>query len=283
MNLEAIIEDCGLVITGSHSVSGGDINAAFCLYSGEEKYFLKVNSSRHYTGMFQSEAKGLNVLRVNTSIIVPGVIKYGLVNEQQYLLLSWLETGRPQPDCMEKFGGNLALMHRQTKSYFGLEVDNYIGSIPQQNTRHTSWGLFYEESRILPLVKRLVDSGSFSGKDMRLAEQFCKKLDNLFPAEPPALLHGDLWVGNYMVTSTGYVAIYDPAIYYGHREMDIGMSKLFGGFDQRFYKAYHEIYPLDPGWERRLSLTQLYPLLVHAVLFGGHYIERARGIIEEYS
>ena len=109
------------------------------------------------------------------------------------------------------------------------------------------------------------------------------KLARHFPIEPPALLHGDLWSGNFLISSNGQAAIYDPAVYYGHREMDIGMTKLFGGFDQRFYDAYNATYPLEKDWEKRLQVTQLYPLLVHAVLFGGHYISQVREIIKQFA
>jgi fructosamine-3-kinase len=125
-------------------------------------------------------------------------------------------------------------------------------------------------------VKQLSDARTFSKKDVELAEIVCNNMDDLFPAEPPSLLHGDLWSGNYMVASHGKAAMYDPAVYYGHREMDIGMTRLFGGFDQKFYSAYQETYPLQPGWQQRVELTQLYPVLVHAILFGGHYVSDAR-------
>jgi len=115
------------------------------------------------------------------------------------------------------------------------------------------------------------------------AENLCKRFDELFPDESPALLHGDLWSGNFMVASNGYAAIFDPAVYFGHREMDIGMTKLFGGFDQRFYDAYEEAYPLEKDWKQRLTLTQLYPLLVHAILFSGYYVDKTRTIIKYYS
>ena len=116
-----------------------------------------------------------------------------------------------------------------------------------------------------------------------MAESLCNRFEQIFPKEPPALLHGDLWGGNYLIDSSGEVAIYDPAVYYGHREMDIGMARLFGGFDPRFYDQYNNTYPLENGWERRVGVTQLYPLLVHAILFGGHYINQARKIVKDFA
>ena len=132
-------------------------------------------------------------------------------------------------------------------------------------------------------MKKLFDAGDFSATDIRDADLFCNNLKTIFPSEPPSLLHGDLWAGNYMIISSGYAAIFDPAVYCGHREMDIGMTKLFGGFDQRFYDAYNETYPLEKQWQKRLPITQLYPLLVHAVLFGGHYISNVKDIVKQFT
>ena len=134
----------------------------------------------------------------------------------------------------------------------------------------------------MPLVKRLVNTGILTQQDLTTAELFCKRTSELFPTEPPSMLHGDLWSGNFMISTDGNAAIYDPAVYFGHREMDLGMTKLFGGFDQRFYDAYDEVYPLEKNWLKRLPLTQLYPLLVHAVLFGGHYVTSARATMQQF-
>jgi fructosamine-3-kinase len=184
--------------------------------------------------------------------------------------------GSASPVSWEKLGRGLASIHQEQHINFGWESDNYIGSLVQVNTTYSDWHSFYTECRIMPLVKQLVDKGFFSDNDLNCALEWCSKLKDLFPAEPPSLLHGDLWSGNYMITAQADVAIFDPAVYYGHREMDLGMTLLFGGFDQRFYTAYNEAYPLQPGWQQRIAATQLYPLLVHAVLFGGHYVDNVR-------
>jgi len=167
----------------------------------------------------------------------------------------------------------------QEQSFYGWHEDNYIGSLVQQNTRHTTWEDFFINCRITPLVKLLYDAGIYSSKDLTLTDNFCKHGKDIFPKEKPCLLHGDLWSGNFMITNKGEPVLIDPAVYCGHREMDIGMTKLFGGFDNLFYQSYNEVYPLEHGWKERLAFAQLYPLLVHAVLFGGHYIEQTRTII----
>jgi fructosamine-3-kinase len=281
--LKNIFNDCDLIVERFEQVYGGDINKTYCLFTSTGKYFLKVNDKNEYPLMFEREAKGLDKLREHCTLIIPEVTKYGSSDDHQYLLLEWLEKGTPKEDMWGRFGQSLALMHAQPQEYFGLNEDNYIGSLKQINDPHNEWHSFYTECRIIPLVKKLFDAGNFSPTDIKDAEFFCNNLKNIFLPEPPSMLHGDLWAGNYLISSSGYAAIFDPAVYFGHREMDIGMAKLFGGFDQCFYDLYNDTYPLGKGWEKRLPVTQLYPLLVHAVLFGGHYIESVKNIFKAYS
>ena len=282
-NLKDIFNECGLNVQRCEQVHGGDINQAYCVFTSTGKYFLKVNDRNKYPAMFEKEASGLDILNKHCILTIPKVIKAGDCDHQQYLLMEWLEKGSPQKNMWKDFGQGLAMMHQKRQEYFGLSENNYIGSLPQINTPHNEWSIFYTECRIMPLAKILFDAGNYSSADIKSANSFCNDLKNIFPLEFPALLHGDLWGGNYMITSSGNAAIFDPAIYFGHREMDIGMTKLFGGFDSRFYKAYDEVYPLAKGWEKRLAVTQLYPLLVHAVLFGGHYVSNAKEIIKQFA
>jgi protein-ribulosamine 3-kinase len=281
--LENIFNDCGLKVQHYEPVYGGDINKAYCLTAATGKYFLKVNDRTRYSCMFEKEERGLELLRRHCSLIIPVVIKTGAIGGWQYLLLEWLDKGSPGKDIWERSGQHLALMHKQPQEYFGLNENNYIGSLEQLNDRRNEWPAFYAECRIIPLIKLLFDEGRYSKGDLATAGVFLSQLKNIFPPEPPALLHGDLWSGNYLIHSSGYASIFDPAVYYGHREMDIGMTRLFGGFDHPFYNAYNEVYPLTKGWEQRLAVAQLYPLLVHAVLFGGHYIGQARDIMQRCS
>lgn len=264
-------------------VHGGDINEAYCLIGENEKYFLKLNDAERYPGMFVKEAEGLTALNKHSSFTIPKVIHTGITGHKQYLLLEWIEAGIPATNFWEEFGRTLAMMHQQPQSYFGWSADNYIGSLSQNNLRHNNWSSFYKECRIIPLIKQGFDEGIFDKKDIQSAEMLCNKLDNLFPDEPASLLHGDLWSGNFMVSSIGKSTLFDPAVYNGHREMDIGMTMLFGGFSPRFYDAYIEYRSLETQWQQRLQLTQLYPLLVHALLFNGNYISRCREIWEPFS
>jgi len=280
--LQNIFKDCGLNVQRYERLRGGDINSSYCLFTTKGKYFLKVNDKNKYPLMFTREASGLHKLREFCTLKIPQVIKHANCNDQQYLILEWLEKGTPKKDMWENFGTGLAMMHKQPQEYFGLNEDNYIGSLNQNNDQHDEWYSFYTECRIKPLVKKLFDAGDLSATDIRDADLFCNNVRAILPIENPSFLHGDLWAGNYMITSYGYAAIFDPAVYCGHREMDIGMTKLFGGFDQHFYDAYNEAYPLENGWEKRLPITQLYPLLVHAVLFGGHYISEVKHIFSAF-
>jgi len=281
-NFRKIFETQKLDVSQLQSVHGGDINDAYCVYTQTGKYFMKINHARKYPEMFAKEAQGLQALRNNSQFTVPRVIVHGVSDADQYLILEWIEQGQPRKDFALHFGRNLAAMHQLQQPYFGFETDNYIGSLPQVNTQHASWNTFYAQCRILPLVKILADQEAFSGADVKKAERFCERLSEIFPEEAPALLHGDLWSGNYCVTADGYAAIYDPAVYYGHREMDLGMTLLFGGFPRAFYEAYHEYYPLEPNWRKRVAYTQLYPLLVHAILFGGHYVHAVRETLSDF-
>lgn len=283
MPLQPIFNDCGLTVLKTEQVTGGDINAAFCLHTPAGKYFLKINKAGLYPDMMRAEAAGLSLLSKSRGPYIPDVIKTGIAGDEQYLLMEWIEKGVPAKNFWEGFGHALAFMHQQTQDYFGWVSDNYIGRLKQINKRHDTWDEFYTECRIMPLVEILFNKGLFNRSDLNAAGHFCNEMDSLFPVEHPSILHGDLWSGNYSVTGAGQATIFDPAVYFGHREMDLGMTRLFGGFDERFYEAYHEMYPLEPGWQKRLKLTEAYPLLVHAVMFGGFYIGRAREILHFFN
>ena len=280
--LKSVIDDCEIEnLKEVKPVFGGDINQTFSLL-GDNHYFLKINDAARYPGMFEKEANGLNPLCGLSNCHVPEVVKHSAVGNTQFLLLKWLEKGNPKKDFWQLFGHALAELHQRTQTNFGFNEDNYIGSLHQSNTFHSSWGKFYGENRVIPLVKQLIDSHSMNVSQSKTAESLCEKLDDIFPNENPALLHGDLWSGNFMVAEDGNPAIYDPAVYYGNREMDLGMTKLFGGFDQQFYDAYNETFPLEKNWKNRVEITQLYPLLVHAILFGGGYVQHVATIINRF-
>jgi fructosamine-3-kinase len=282
MPIELILKDCKFKDAEYRAVHGGDINQCYHIKNKEKEFFLKVNSADQYPGMFQKEMNGLNALRGQSDLKIPSVITTGSINNKQYLLMQWLEPGKPGSESWKNFGKDLAILHKKPRLYYGFEENNYIGNIPQLNTRSDSWEKFYTGCRVEPLIKILFDKGDLTRQTVKAASSFCKNLGVIFPEEQPALLHGDLWSGNFMFTMNGQAALFDPAVYYGHREMDLGMTKLFGGFGDEFYPAYQETYPLEKDWKKRTDYTQLYPLLVHAILFDGHYIQQCREILHQF-
>ncbi len=268
-------------ITKTEQVFGGDINQTYVLHSSQSKFFLKLNSIEK-ADMFEKQFKGLEILRNAKAIAVPEPYKWGFFEKDIYLLMEYVEKGNPSADFWRTFAQQLAALHRNTAEQFGLDHNNYIGSLPQVNDQSSSWSEFYAEQRILFLIKMAFDAKKCDSSDIRLAEKLCNKLDTLFPQEQPALLPGDLWSGNYMICKDGKPVVFDPAVYFGHREMDLGMMLLFGGFDQTIYHFYNEEFPLEKSWRERIDLTQLYPLLVHLNLFGGHYYNSVRNTLKKY-
>lgn len=264
-------------------VYGGDINQCFSVEANGHRCFLKLNNAIRFPGMFEKEANGLQFLKKYFPCKVPDVIGYGDNEAFQYLLLEWLDTGGPLPNSWEKLGAAIAQMHLQQQASFGWECSNYIGTIVQVNNNAEDWVDFYRDCRILPLAEMLYKTGRFTLEERRITDRFCEQFPGLFPNEKPAFLHGDLWSGNVQFTRDGSVALFDPAVYSGHREMDIAMAALFGGFTASFYASYNEIYPLEKGWKERIGAAQLYPLLVHAVLFGSSYITRSVEIMQRFS
>ena len=236
--LHDIAIEQGWKIRGISKVHGGDVNQAFCIDTWSGKYFVKLNDTRRKPQLFAKEANGLIALRQHFPLKVPEIIAVGKMGEMQYLILEWLQQSHAVANTAEQFGQALAQMHRATNASFGWPEESYIASVPQTNEWYDNWPLFYAEKRIMPLAKRLLDKNIFTNKDVQKTEQLCNRFAELMPEEPPALLHGDLWNGNAMTISENNettTAIYDPNVYYGHREMDIAMTKLFGGFSASFY------------------------------------------------
>jgi protein-ribulosamine 3-kinase len=269
-----------VTILKSSSLSGGCINHVHRLQTSIGDFCIKYNLRDRFPEMFTSEADGLALLNSAGEIHVPGVCCTGYAGSFAYILLEYIDEGRKSSSFMNDFGRSLARLHRLTAEYFGHELDNYMGSLPQSNKKHTTWNLFFVEERL----KRQVSLANvyFSSSDFAAFERLYARLDELFPVEPPALLHGDLWGGNYMVAPDGKACLIDPAVYYGHREVDIAMTTLFGGFDETFYASYQEEYPLEKGWQERLDVFKLYPLLIHLNLFGSGYLESVTSIIRRF-
>ena len=266
-------------------VSGGNINRAVKIVVGDRQLFVKFNE-RVLPGMMVAEKAGLELLARAGEVRVPKPVLVG----EQFLMMEWLdfaESSKYQVVSERKLGKQLARLHRRISGVCGLEQDNYIGLLPQNNDLTESWVEFYWESRIFPQIeimrKKVVSDES---RVATLEDKLYKlkdKLSELIPSKVEAsLLHGDLWGGNWGVLESGEPVVYDPAVYVGHREMDLAMTELFGGFGREFYEVYDGEWKRDAGYGERRELYQLYPLMVHMNLFGGSYFGRVEAIVEGY-
>jgi len=264
------------------AIGGGCINEAYTLITSESKYFIKYNSVSAFPSMFEKEASGLKILADTNTIAVPHVIGTGESGKYAWLLLQNIESNLAGRNFWNEFGTNLAELHRNTNDYFGLDHDNYIGSLVQSNKFHPDFFSFFISERIEPQLKEARNKGSFSQSDVRYFDSLFKLLHNIIPAEKPSLVHGDLWNGNYMVNTLGSPCLIDPAVYFGHREADIAMTQLFGGFQPEFYYAYNGAWPMEKDWQKRMDIFNLYPLLVHVNLFGGGYSSQVLRIIRQF-
>ncbi|GIV32783.1 MAG: fructosamine kinase [Chitinophagales bacterium] len=282
---DVLTRHCGepVKIKSAEAIGGGCIHYTFRLQSNASDFFIKYNRAALYPQMFEAEAKGLAMLAASRTIRVPSVITSGYWNEKAFLLLEYIRPQQRRKNFWENFGQSLALLHRHTAPYFGLDSDNYIGSLPQYNCRHQQWSSFFVEERLRRQASLAYAAGLIAAAHQRSLEQLYKKIPDLFPDEPPALLHGDLWSGNFIVADDGYACLVDPAVYFGHREMEIAFTMLFGGFDQRFYDAYQDAFPLANGFDARKDICNLYPLLVHLNLFGSSYLPAIERILRCYA
>jgi len=266
------------VIKDFSSASGGCINSGGKLSTSVGVFFLKWNSSQRFPKMFQAEAHGLNLLASAKAIRTPQVVGFSTVGSSQFILLEFID-GRPSTNYWQQLGTHLASLHRVTSEVAGLDQPNYIGSLPQTNTPRKSWIDFFITQRLEAQLRLL------SSTDKSLLHQFetlFKKLPELLVEEPHSLLHGDLWSGNLITTSPGAPCLIDPAVYFGNREAEISFTLLFGGFDDEFYTSYHEAFPLQRGFRERVPIYNLYPLLVHANLFGGGYLSQVKSILKKW-
>lgn len=262
-------------ILDSRGVGGGCISQTARLqFADGTKRFLKWASQRDaISGLFREEAQSLAALRAAGSIRVPDVIDTHDDDEEfSYILLEWLEPGHATSKSWRDLGTALAALHRNQSTQYGWRSNNFIGSLPQSNDAHGSWVDFWRDQRLLPQLARA--ETRFDKRDTTRLERLLADLDSLIGIgndEGPSLLHGDLWSGNVHMLNDGTPAVIDPSAYYGHREVDLAMSKLFGGFDMEFYRAYEASWPCKEDAGERMLVYQLYYLLVHVNLFGGSY------------
>lgn len=273
-------------IVSQRRVGGGSINDTSVVnLSNGVSLFVKRNNSR-YTGLFEEEARGLRALRSAGALLVPRPIGLVAGLHAQILLMEYIESGTRRSDYAELFGRSLAELHRSIRSEeCGFDADNHIGSTPQLNEWDSDWYRFFGRKRLGYQVRLARDAGRADATMVRQTERVITRLPELLPPPDdhrPSLLHGDLWGGNAIVGPQGEPTIIDPAVYFGHREADLAMTELFGGFSDRFYRAYREEWPLEPGYSERRDIYNLYHLLNHLNLFGSGYAGSCRGILRRF-
>jgi len=272
MIVRRIIEQkLSIVILSSSKLSGGDINEVYFLTTSKGNFVVKLNQKDTFPEMLSKEAKGLDLLRKG-NVITPSVIDEFEQDDLQLIILEHIESETPGNQFWTRFAEDLSTLHRQHNANFGLDHNNFIGSLPQDNKMLPTWERFFVENRLMPLIKRAFDKGLLNRGHLVKFEEFFKVLRDIIPTEKSSLLHGDLWSGNLLCGQGQAPVFIDPAVYYGHREVDIAMTKMFGGFDPAFLSQYHELYPLEKGWEKRIEIHNLYPNLVHLNLFGKSYL-----------
>lgn len=266
-------------------VSGGCINEAQVVETSAGRFFIKSNALP-VTGLFSAEAAGLTALAAsNGSLVIPEVIAFEdpTPDAPGWIALEYLEPGPRPADFDEALGRGLAELHAQSAESFGFAQDTFCGTTRQPNRTRESWVDFYREQRLEHQLRVGSEAGRYRPEDRAVFGRLFDRLDNLLEdCEPPALLHGDLWSGNLHASPTGQPALIDPATYFGHREAEMGMMTLFGGFSGTVYAAYEEVRPLAPGWRKRNALYTLYHVMNHATLFGGGYASQAVGIARRF-
>lgn len=267
-------------------VGGGSIHSAALVNLDDgRRFFVKHNASAP-ADTFEAEAAGLAALAAPGVIRVPrNPLPGGGDGVPHFLILEAIETGPRKPGFFEDFGRRFARLHRQTRrETFGFDHDNYIGSTPQPNPETEHWVDFWRTHRLGYQLRLVREKGMSDPELDRLGDRLMGRLEEWIdlPREPACLLHGDLWGGNYLADETGDPVLIDPAVYYGHREADLAMTRVFGGFEPAFYRAYEDQWPLPPGSRERLPLYELYHLLNHLNLFGRSYRGRCVGTLRHY-
>ena len=261
-------------------LTGGDINEVYQAFLPEKSVVIKINNSQSLPQLFEKEKQGLELLSKST-FIVPKPIKTGSIDDTPFLIMDYIEQGSELNWAV--FGEKLAQLHQIQEKYFGLDHNNYIGSLEQINQECGAWSEFYTNHRLLALTAKARDQGLFEKKHCIWVEKLCHRLDELIPACSPSLIHGDLWSGNLLIHSSGHPVLIDPAVYYGHPEMDWAMLSLFGSYPEEAMDYYQNLYPLEKGLNLRIDIHQLYPLLVHLMLFGKGYLSGIESTLKKYA
>lgn len=282
----ALAETLEASVESVAAVGGGCIANACRLETAARSYFLKWGHGE-VADTFPAEAAGLAALAAAESpLVVPKVIAQKPETDAcpAFLALEWIHSGRKGLTFWSSFGEGLAALHQHTGDAYGFDRDNFIGRFPQSNTTMPSWPRFFRTQRLEPQVQMARSRDAWRARWDTPLNTLYRRLPDLLPERPPAsIVHGDLWRGNFMVTAVGKPALVDPAAYYGHREVDLAMTELFGGFDAAFYDAYRAAWPLEPGYEQRREVYNLYHLINHLNHFGGRYANSVDATLQAFA
>jgi len=282
---DALEDRLDVSIESAAAVGGGCIANASRVETDGRPVFLKYGD-QEVARTFPGEAVGLEALgEADSPLRVPSVLDTAPPTDDRpgFLVMEWIHTGRKGRRFWEQFGDGLAALHRHAADAYGFDRDNFIGRLPQQNEWTDRWPTFFREQRLEPQVARARERGRWQSGWDRGLEGLYRRLPDILPQHPtPSVLHGDLWKGNFMVSAPGAPAIIDPAAYYGHREADLAMTELFGGFQDRFYEAYRASWGLESGYETRRDVYNLYHLVNHLNHFGGGYASSVERVLEPF-
>ena len=264
-------------------IGGGSINNTLKVKLHDKYCFCKVNSAKHFPLLFEKEQKGLESIRKLSVIKVPEVYDCFIENDLQVLIMEWFNPGTRTPQFWKRFGEQLAAMHSIHNDHFGWNESNYMGSVDQLNDPNSSWTQFFWHQRLQPLMDKCLRAKLLTSKNIKQFEQLNKRLPDIFPSTQPSFVHGDLWGGNFLCTSKEEPVLIDPAVYYGHPSVDLGMTTLFGGFDPLFYEAYNNVLPFPTNYQEQWDLCNLYPLLIHLYLFGSSYLSSIERTLRNFA
>lgn len=269
--------DSDFICSDIRDLTGGHTHQAFKITDGRRRFFVKLNQHQLLC-MFEAEAEGLNHLRETGLIKIPQVICLGTVSSHSFLVLEYIHFTDGENQSWYTLGQQLAKQHReQTQEMYGWQSDNYIGSTIQPNQWHKNWSYFFAEQRVGYLLQLLAEKGI----ELANIDAVIRSVKQLLGGHNPvsSMLHGDLWQGNVGFHNL-HPVLFDPALYYGDREADLAMTELFSRFPNTFYDGYQATWPLDTQYQYRKPVYQLYHLLNHALLFGGHYVSSAKALLK---
>jgi fructosamine-3-kinase len=278
---ELISKAVDLDVITSSRLSGGEFASSHQAELADGRFVFAKTHHNPPPRFFTTEAAGLGWLRDSGSVAVPELLHVS--DSPPLLVLEWVAESRSARPDEAEFGRELAALHSQPFDTFGRPDENTTGSQGLPNNPTDSWAEFFAEQRLLPLARLALDRRRLQAGTVSRIETLANRIQELLlPAEPPSLLHGDLWAGNRIVDTSGKSWVIDPACFGGHREFDLAMMKLFGGFADGAFAAYDEAFPLSGGWQHRIALHQLPPLIVHAIKFGGSYVAAVEATLSQY-